>query len=210
MEEYGTNPVQLSAHRGLVIEATNQDQRRFIFKIPIYKHSCYNLMELMGCSHNLPGVIQYSRYAGVEGTFYYQKVAHDPLSSKEVAKCASHLVSTVFSIIQGLREKRILHRDVRITNICFNKDFNPILIDFDFCCFLGNDTDEDDNSDFKVFVDDLMLHLLQNDSFDEDEVCKDTFLNELSNGEFIEALISDSVLAKSTHTIEDVIREDNN
>lgn len=70
IEEYGTNPVQLSAQCGLVIEVTNQDKQIY-FKIPIINAS----------------VAIY----WIAGHFYYQKVTHDLLNSKIGGKMCKSL-----------------------------------------------------------------------------------------------------------------------
>ena len=46
---------QLLAHYGLVIEATNQAQQ-CIFKVPMDKHSLYNLSQVMDYCKNMPNI----------------------------------------------------------------------------------------------------------------------------------------------------------
>ena len=105
-----------------------------MFTTPLHKHSGFNIIQFMKCS---TGIIHYTSVDELDrNTFCYHKVVHDPLNNEEIAECAIHLLPRVYSIVEELKSRKIFHRDFRIPNICFDKQFNPVLIDFDlWCCY---------------------------------------------------------------------------
>ena len=61
--QYGANPIQLASYYGLIIEASNEESNRCIFKVPLFKHSCYNLHKLTLLKKHIPGTIQYKKFS---------------------------------------------------------------------------------------------------------------------------------------------------
>ena len=48
-----------------------------------------------------------------------------------------------------------MHRDLRLPNICFNVNFEPVLIDFDFSTTCACN-DDDDDKDMEMFGNELI------------------------------------------------------
>ena len=62
----------------------------------------------------------------------FTRKPHQPLSGADARRCLKDYVEGVYSAIQILHnELGYAHLDIRIENICFNKDFNIVLIDLD-------------------------------------------------------------------------------
>jgi len=51
---------------------------------------------------------------------------------------ACHVTAEILQALQYLREKRILHRDLKLGNIVLDRDFHAKLIDFGTCKVLNN------------------------------------------------------------------------
>ena len=64
--------------------------------------------------------------------FKYARVPHDPMTTEEASHCLEDFFCKVSHAICELHEKyQLAHLDIRLDNICFNKDYNPVFIDFD-------------------------------------------------------------------------------
>ena len=61
----------------------------------------------------------------------YNKVYYNPLTYKEAGKCLCDLIMKVTNVIQKMFKDNMYHGDLRLPNICFDKEFNPKLIDLD-------------------------------------------------------------------------------
>ena len=84
---------------------------------------------------------------------------------------------------------------MRKPNICFNQDYCPVLIDFDFA-----EESKETTEDFKIFIDDVIKHLCPLKSFTKDELKKDEFLMKLDK-----TLLECSLVKKYDKTIQSVI-----
>lgn len=99
---------------------------------------------------------------------YYNKLHHDPLSHEEARKCSYELVSKINDVIKQLHSVGFSHGDLRLPNICFNENYDPVLIDLDFSAPL--DSIISSNQDMESFACDLICCFnrsreTQNDSF---------------------------------------------
>ena len=57
LQQYGANPIQVGSYYGLIIEASDEESNRCIYKIPLFKHSCYNLHKLTLLKKHILGTI---------------------------------------------------------------------------------------------------------------------------------------------------------
>ena len=91
---------------------------------------------------------------------------------------------------------------MQVPNVCFNENYCPILIDFDFVdvteasreCMLH---------DFEIFIDDVKKHLCQLENFTQDELNKDAFLK-IMEGTLDESLLEDSLMKTFNRTISEL------
>ena len=61
----------------------------------------------------------------------YNKITHKPLSYEEGRRCSCELVMKVTEAIEKIHFAGYMHKDLRLANICFDSNFDPILIGFD-------------------------------------------------------------------------------
>lgn len=94
-------------------------------------------------------------------------------------------------VFESLEHHNICHGDVRLHNICFRKDFSPVLIDFDFCVLKPNK-----ERDLWIFGEELKN--LYNE--------RDQFITKLRFGFFNEELLASSVVCRrSTRRLSEVL-----
>lgn len=68
--------------------------------------------------------------------FKYPRVQYNPMNSNEARKCLkdfSYSVHKSLTIMHTILD--LAHMDVRLDNICFNQDHQPVFIDLDRSCF---------------------------------------------------------------------------
>ena len=82
--------------------------------------------------------------------FLYEKVPHDPLSISEAAVCLFSFVKEVAKAIEALHQRGFAHQDLRLENICFSKENEPVLIDLDWMCTVHHKPEFFNNSMYKV------------------------------------------------------------
>ena len=106
-------------------------------------------------------------------------------------------------IIQELHKINVVHRDIRVPNICFDDKHTPVLIDFDFSMMSSSQKLKED--DTKNFIDDVINHMCATDKYkgQEEVLPKDPFLKTLMKGELDDELIEQSVIAKHQKTIKE-------
>ena len=70
------------------------------------------------------------------GKQYFQCdiVPHSPLTRSEAKRCLYDLVQKAHTAIQALHHLGWSHQDVRLPNICFDDEYNAVLVDVDRCC----------------------------------------------------------------------------
>jgi len=161
----------------------------YCLKKPLYKTSNAALLHLCNHSDNLP-FIRYTQLSF--GFFSYRKVRYGPLLDVAAISCCEDLVRKMKGVFDSLECHNICHGDVRLPNICFNDDFSPVLIDFDFCVFHS-----DKETDLQIFGGELKN--LYPDEHDQ-------FIANLEIGIFDEELLTLSVVCrKSTRILSDVL-----
>ena len=160
----------------------------YCLKKPLYKASIGVLLHLSNLSDDLP-FIQYRRL--LFGFFSYQKVHYGPLSHVAAISCGEDLVRQIKGVFESLEHHNICHGDVCLRNICFKKDFSPVLIDFDFSVLTP-----DKERDLRIFGEELKN--LYNE--------RDQFITKLRFGFFDEELLASSVVCRrSTRRLSEVL-----
>ena len=61
----------------------------------------------------------------------YKKVKYGPLTRKDAISCLISLVQTIKQALDELHRASLSHNDLRLPNICFNEDYEAVLIDLD-------------------------------------------------------------------------------
>ena len=72
----------------------------------------------------------------VAGRHYYYKyrgIPNDPLTRPEAKSCLYDLVQKLVQVIESFHKSGWTHQDIRLQNICFDKDYMPVFIDLDRC-----------------------------------------------------------------------------
>lgn len=65
----------------------------------------------------------------------YKKVRFDPLKPPEAKDCICDFTEKLATVISNLHKKNNAHQDLRLPNVRFDDDYNPILIDLDTLCY---------------------------------------------------------------------------
>ncbi len=63
--------------------------------------------------------------------YTYPYLPHPKLNFEEAKKCLAEFLQLSALALEELHGMGICHNDVRLDNICFNREFKPVLIDFD-------------------------------------------------------------------------------
>jgi len=58
-------------------------------------------------------------------------VPHDPLTVDEASLCLRDLLKGLAQAIQEFHQNGFAHQDIRLENVCFNQQYEPVLIDLD-------------------------------------------------------------------------------
>ena len=61
--------------------------------------------------------------------YQYNKIVYGAMTNEEAFKCLKALISSIKFALDGLHKLGLSHNDVRLPNICFNEQYNSILID---------------------------------------------------------------------------------
>ena len=194
--KFGTNAIQRRAYYGVLIEV-EQEGIVYCYKKPTLNTSWRRLLYFDKPSNYR---IHYQRPN--DSFFRYQKVMHDPLSNKEVSMCLRDFIPKVVKIVENLCSDGFEHKDVRIPNICFDKNCEPILIDLDNSVKIH--CSEQKLWDLTTFSEDLKKRIVE--YFPNLEA--DDFFKEFSQGVYDEEKLQSSpIVKKSTKLVEEIINE---
>ncbi|XP_065886557.1 uncharacterized protein [Dysidea avara] len=191
LAEYGNNATQLKCNYGILVEA-NVDGKTYCVKKPSYRDSYWHINLV---KDDIKGVIKYKEFTSLD-LVCYTKVKYDPLTEKELAQCMYYFIPAVFKVIKSIKDKQVLHRDVRVPNICFDEDCSPVVIDFDFADRLSI---EQRFVDFQTFIEDVINHLCRVEYIDQTRLKEDVFLKKIKE----EGILDEKLLKKSYITVFD-------
>lgn len=129
MSVFGCNPVQRYAKFGILFEVTKEGKTYCCKKLK-NKDTALTLLAL---HHRKPlnFAIEYKFYEYIPNVFMYEKVKYGPLQYEDAVKCLHDLLTKLKVVCESLAYQSICHNDIRIPNICFNEQFEIVLIDFD-------------------------------------------------------------------------------
>ena len=158
MEYFGENPKQYKTRFGVLFEAKGSTGEIFCFKKLKWKSDELNLLTLMHKEVTSCHIINYEQCNTTKKVFCYKKVKYDPMSYQDAEKCLYELLQGLFKVCGVLSNKGIIHNDVRVPNICFNEEYELVLIDFDNAEFREVVPPQ---ADLQVFANDLIEHSKQ-------------------------------------------------
>ena len=104
---------------------------------------------------------------------------------------------TITEVIQRIHAAGYMHRDLKLANICFDLNFDPILIGFDLCTiYIQNDVD----ADMEKFANELIK------CFENSQAAQgDIFIRNYVKGEYHTSLLEISVVNDGISSIRSVI-----
>ena len=168
-------------------------------KKPISSESFYKLLSITQIQH-MP------TYSPVVPPLFvkYNKIKYDPLNYEEGRRCSRELVIKVTTVIQSIHTvfadhgHGYMHNDLRLPNICFDENFNPVLIDLDFYTFYIQKHTVD--KDMKRFADELVK------CFESSQVAQDDlFIQKYKKGNYDKSLLENSIVNTGSHSVKSVI-----
>ena len=121
---------QLSSSQSLLVKCKDGYMHKRLY---LYDLMCRVLLVIGGLkdSDNIRHVIvpEYLRNM----TYRYRRVCYNPMNFDEASRCWPYLVKEVMVALKELHDIGFSHLDIRLPNICFNKNFEAVLVDIDFC-----------------------------------------------------------------------------
>lgn len=102
-----------------------------MYKFPVLLSDSTTLLMMSLFIKNPAGNVIELNEETVYDCYNYTYIPWQPLSEEETQSCLGDFVSRVSQKIEFLHAQQVAHLDIRINNICFNNDCEPILIDLD-------------------------------------------------------------------------------
>ena len=123
--------VQQYSRRHIIIEDND-----FIYKVLYKSTEIMAVYELLFWQYSFKRIINVVRYnpsnkAYKYLVYCYRKVKFRPLRLEEASQCLRPLLQSVRKAIEELHGYEFSHNDIRLPNICFNEDYEAVLIDID-------------------------------------------------------------------------------
>ena len=193
-QRWGTNLRNAKSNFGILL--MNDDT---CLKRPIFTESfsmLHSIAELRTCGKILHHMPIYN--VPIPRVFIkYDKIKHDPLSYEEDRRCSLELVKKMTEVIQSIHTAGYMHRDLRLANICFNLNFDPILIGFDLSTiYIQNDVD----ADMRKFADELIK------CFENSQAAQtDDFIRKYAKGMYEQSLLETSIVNTGISSVRSVI-----
>ena len=142
MAIFGEGAFQVPSHSAIIVQAT-QNGKDYIFKRQLAETSrTENVMSMVPMFvHNIPKLIIHLSMQYFNGVLFllYPKIRHDPLNRYEGNRCCQELLVGVKNALEELHSCYYMaHMDIRLSNICINQEYKPILVDLDDCLHGSN------------------------------------------------------------------------
>ena len=193
-QKWGTNLCNAKSNFGILL--MNDDT---CLKRPIFTESfnmLYSIAELRMHGKILQHMPIYN--VAIPRVFIqYNKVRHEPLSYKEGKRCSRELVKKITEVIRSIHTAGYMHRDLRLANICFDSNFEPILIGFDLSTiYVQHDVD----ADMAKFADELI------ECFENNQAAQaDLFIQNYAKGLYDQSLLDISIVNSGISSVRSVI-----
>ncbi len=115
--------------------------QRDVFKI-VYSSDLGTLLELSQLRLDFLPIITFFEMPGPRSmtAYRYSHLPHNCLNRHEAKQCLRQLVHGIRRALFELHNvAKMCHNDLRLDNVCFSHQFQPILIDLDRCTRLGKE-----------------------------------------------------------------------
>uniref|UniRef100_A0A1X7TF44 Protein kinase domain-containing protein n=1 Tax=Amphimedon queenslandica TaxID=400682 RepID=A0A1X7TF44_AMPQE len=117
-----------------MFQSTSELVEQNIYKV-LYDLEEINLFFLTSNAHHSPTRFIHrqlvKKYPYV--IYSYKKVPYGPLSIVEASECLKYLLLSIKEALKELHSCGLRHNDLRLPNVCFNSEYEAILIDLDAC-----------------------------------------------------------------------------
>ena len=193
-QKWGTNLLNAKSNFGILL--MNDDT---CLKRPIFTESfnmLYSIAELQMNGKRLQYMANYE--VAIPRVFIqYSKIRHEPLSYEEGKNCSRELVKKMTKVIRSIHTAGYMHRDLRLANICFDSNFEPILIGFDLSTiYIQHDVDVD----MAKFADELIK------CFENSQTAQaDLFIQNYAKGLYDQSLLDISIVNSGRSSVQSVI-----
>ena len=195
-QRWGTDLLNTESNFGILL--INDD---ICLKRPIFTESfnmLYSIAELRMCGKRFQYMANYE--VTIPRVFIqYNKIRHEPLSYEEGKSCSRELVKKMTKVIQSIHTAGYMHRDLRLANICFDSNFEPILIGFDLSTiYIQHDVD----ADMAKFADEL-IKCFENGQLQTAQA--DLFIQNYAKGLYDQSLLDISIVNSGRSSVQSVI-----
>ena len=196
---FGENAKQCASKFAVLCEAKNECGIIECFKKPMLTSSCLQLARITQPSSYR---VHYEMHNEVKKMVKYTKVKYDPLTYKEAKECLCDLICKVVYVSVQLNKEGIQHNDLRLPNICFDENYNLILIDLDLSDkSLPEEAEEINIDELTEFANDLI------DNLEDEDLSCDEFILKLCDGIFDKELLQSSLIMKFQKSVREVISQ---
>ena len=143
LKSFGQDAIQVQCKSAILVKTKDT-----YHKLPITDRLLMVFLQQPRSSqHVIP--LQFEE-VGESTCFTMPKQPHDPLNHHEARDCLHDLVQEMYDVISRFRQDGWAHQDIRLDNICFTKEFRPILIDLDRVCRVTGGVTEYDTCMYKA------------------------------------------------------------
>ena len=108
----------------------------YYYKVPYCRRDFQNLATYSLMSSANPAKFKnFIKMENIPNTpiFKYPAVWYDPLTPREAGWCLGELVPQIKEALDDLHDSGLHHCDIRLENICFERDFSLTFVDLDRC-----------------------------------------------------------------------------
>lgn len=129
LECFGEEAAEVACQSGILVGSKD-----YYYKIPIRFSASfitYTMSQLKSAADPITFGCIRSKTGKRVGFFKSPTLPHDPMDHDEAKQCLYNLVKEVAHTIQDLHALDWAHQDIRLDNICYNADYQPVLIDLD-------------------------------------------------------------------------------
>ena len=127
LRSFGEGSIQVPACNSIIVR-----NKRWVRKKPFWRDDDYRLEIVCRAMLSVQSMNYAYAIKETETFFQYRTVRYDPMINTDAKRCLRQFYSGVHNALEKVHnELKLAHMDVRLDNICFNGEFQPILIDFD-------------------------------------------------------------------------------
>lgn len=127
-----TDATQMASTRHIVVKCNTAIRKVLYDKMEIYSISLCN--KLQGHIHHVIAPTWLDLVVSPHVRVYeYPKVTHGQLTREQAHSCLREFVFTLNQALQELHGMGFSHNDLRLPNVCFNDQYEAVLIDLDRC-----------------------------------------------------------------------------